>query len=140
MNNYYYLDSFCGQWTTKKSLYLLKNKSEYKYEENFEILKDIEKQINTKLLFKNDRANFLYQLDDNLHIKKFKNNFNETYNVKIFDKNLIKIEKEINYKELIYQEYIYSASENVKISFSLLKKQNQYLFILFTSYIKKINK
>nr|QCI05858.1 hypothetical protein [Dasysiphonia japonica] len=145
MNNHYYLNHADGQWTTKNSLYLLKNKSEYKYEEKFEILKNIAKDINADLLLKNNYIKdnhdyFFYQVNDDIDIKKIKNDFKETYNIDIFDKDLIKIEKQINFKKLKYQEYIYSISDNVKVSFGLLKKQNKYLFILFKSYIKRINK
>nr|YP_009295340.1 Ycf58 [Dasya binghamiae]AOH77352.1 Ycf58 [Dasya binghamiae] len=136
---------FYGNWITKKSIYLLKQKIEHRYEENFNIEKNkyIKNSYNCYLnnLINLDKYNiFLYQLNFiNQNIIKIKNSLEQKYTFKLLDKNLIKIQNIINHNNLVYQEYIYLINKNLKISFGFLRNKKKYLLIVFTSYIKKIN-
>nr|YP_009391224.1 hypothetical protein [Dipterocladia arabiensis]ARW59368.1 hypothetical protein [Dipterocladia arabiensis] len=140
----YYFNNFCGNWTTKKSLYLFKSKIEKKYEEVLNITNSNNKTYT-------DYELLIYIVSkNNINIDKYILNFYKTnivktinksqknYNIQIIGQDLIKIQNNIKNKKFIYNEYIYFIHQNLKISFGFIKKNDKYLLIIFTSYIKKI--
>lgn len=147
MNNNFnnWLDQFYGNWITKKSIYLLKNKIQNNYEEALNIFKDTNTtniysyQLNFNVL-KNNNKNIYYQLIClNNNIQKNNSKLKQSYNINKINNKLLKIDLTTKSKNIIYSEYIYSINNNFKISIGLLKKNNKYLLTIFTSYIKTNN-
>lgn len=144
MNLNCYFDNFCGNWITKKSLYLLKNKVEKKYEE----ILNITNNNNQNVYLIDSKMNNNNNIDLNSYILNFNYKtitkitktkiFYTNYVVQIISNNLFRIQHQIKKNQLIYTEYIYFVNQNLKTSFGFVKKNNKYILIIFTSYIKKI--
>ena len=142
MTTNYYFDNFYGTWTTKKSLYLLENRLEKKYEEVLKIQKnpDIQHVKYDSLIYIIIKNNIRILNECDQKIIKITKKCDLYYNVNLLNDHIIKVECVVNKKDKTYNysEYIYSINQNLKISFSFLKKNKKYLLIVFTSYIKKL--
>nr|YP_010156051.1 hypothetical protein K4Y23_pgp013 [Cumathamnion serrulatum]QQY85355.1 hypothetical protein [Cumathamnion serrulatum] len=136
-----WFENLQGSWSTKKSIYLIDNKIEHTYEERFNLEKNNREKddLNYKLKYhlrrKKDNMLF-YQLSI---IENLINKLKISYSIKLIEKNLIKFEHRLKKKSIIYSEYIYYINKNLNISISFLKRNNKYLMIIFTSYIKTSN-
>lgn len=138
LTKYKNLEFFSGSWISKKSIYLLKKKEEYQYEE-FININSSKCYLNYKLAKK---ENYLFQnqitFNSLLAIQK-DNKLIKFYNINNKYSELLKINIKIKKYNLWHKEYIYSINQNLKISISFLKNQNKYIAIIFTSYIKVSN-
>jgi len=132
-----YFDFFSGSWMSKKSIYLLTHKIESQYQEFIKINKDDQKY---NLSYKSsETSSYLYHSKINFEkstIIQKQNKIIKFYNLNYIYPNLLKIKTKLCKKNLSYKEYIYSINQNLKISISFLKNKNEYLAIVFTSYIK----
>jgi len=139
-NQYENFKFFDGSWMSKKSVYLLKKKLQYQYQEFIHINKNSSKyEIGYKLL-KNKAYIFHNYIDMDLlaAVQKY-NNLMKIYNINDQQFKLSKINTKKNQKNLFYKEYIYSTNKNLQISIGFIKNQKNYLAIIFTSYIKILN-
>lgn len=134
----YWFDNLQGNWATKKSIYLIKNRVERKYEEKFNIEKNnkLNDSFNYKLkyiLIKKRDSTLAYELS---FVDSFINKLQQSYDIKFIEKDFIKIESKLINHSINCYEYIYFINKNLNISVSFLKKNNKYLMIVFTSYIR----
>ena len=144
MNNNYYFKNFRGDWITQKSLYLRRNKIEKRYEELFNITHYLNNVYHESDIVQYKMTAYSPKIKSyiiNFHkqkIIKIVQEFKQIYNINIINKNLLQFQRKIATKKIIYNEYIYEINDNLKISIGFLKKNNKYLLIIFTSYIKKL--
>ena len=131
------LQLFNGYWMSKKSVYLIKKKLEFQYQEFIFIdLVNNKYQLKYKFL-ENESYFFMNQINHHLFNFVQKNvKIIKFYNVIYKYSKLLKITIKTHGKNLCYEEYIYSISENLKISIGFLKNKNIYFAVIFTSYIK----
>lgn len=143
-----FFKDFEGKWLSQKNIYLLKNK---KQKINNTLTKVLVNQDNI-ILLNSQNLFYSYSLDylnknllNNFYLEGIKCNKNSlsekldlSINLKFISLNLLKINCILAKKNLQYEEYLYSASNNLKISLGLLKKLNykKYIGIVITSYIK----
>lgn len=125
-----------GNWITKKTIFAPQNNTLLHYQEsiNYHIntICDLNNKTNFSVVFisKQKKPN---KFNINKKIKdQYSNQYNCTYN----QNKLIKVQ--LSKYGMNYIEYIYNISTNFKISIAILKYTNNYIAIIFTSYIKKI--
>nr|YP_009392666.1 hypothetical protein [Bostrychia tenella]ARW61228.1 hypothetical protein [Bostrychia tenella] len=143
-----FFEDFQGKWLFQKDIYFLRSKRHKIYND---INKVFIKHNNLVLL---NKLNSFYSYNFDSFIKDFSKNIDFVYvkynkintsqkfktniKFKFISDNLLKIVCTVDIKNLLYEEYIYSISKNLKISIGILKELNysKYISTVITSYIK----
>lgn len=145
-----FFKDFLGEWLSQKNIYLLQNKKQKRYNNTIKIsimnnnycvsnTSNTYYKYNVELL-----ENLEYIINNEQYLKKFNidtlktQKINLTVNLNFIAKNLLKIYWHLISKNLVYEEYLYSTDQNLKICIGNLKnlKSNQYIAISVTSYIR----
>lgn len=126
-----FFESMEGSWMVKQTIYcpqnkyLVHNQEDIKFQKN--LLYDIHNRRNKSLITFNNTC-YINKKNDQYTSNK--------YLYKVQTNKLMKFN--ISKYGINYTEYIYNININFKISIAILKSTQQYISIIFTSYIKKI--
>lgn len=138
-----FFNNFIGHWITKKNVFILKYNTKHIYEEKIKITINKNKDINNFNCYKlnyslNDVNNYSSYFNLNYidyYFNKKNNTIFNKYKIQKISQNLLKINANLK-NHLIFVEYIYFINKNFNTSVSFIKKNNEYLVTIFTSYIK----
>lgn len=133
-----FFDKFLGQWMTKKNIFILKYNLKYTYEEQIKVTKNEDSNLLYDYQLINENASVYLKGLNYVFEKKNQISTNE-YKIQKINKNLLKINQIIN-ENTYYTEYMYFIHDNFNTSIGFIKKNNNYLATIFTSYIKFKNK
>nr|QCI08565.1 hypothetical protein [Spermothamnion repens] len=137
-----------NQWIATKSIYLISTHKTYIYKERIKIeiiqAKEYQNNYTAYKLLHSDIHNSIYKFHNFQEIKldtiskhdDLSHNLYTIYSTK--NKNM-KIGLEKNDKIIKYNEKIYQLNDNFIVTFSTLIKNNKYMGIMFTSYIRQSN-
>lgn len=139
------LANLSGYWTATKNIHIIQSNKKYTYKEHLQFIKcpqetpSIPHEIYNLLYYSDKHINYYYH-----NRKKVTENYVENISKQI-DLNYIIENNSKNYtkfkylkNKIQYEEYIYIINQNLQISIAIIKKLNQYIAIVFTSYIKKL--